>query len=92
VIEKDDGTSKPFLIVAPNGSKAWYVAEAVRLADGSSTVASTTTASTRRPTAGDRVVLTPDYASHDAGECVSVGLCDCLESCAARAGAGPWVG
>jgi hypothetical protein len=41
VIETDDGTSRPFLIAAPNGSKAWYLAAAVRLADGSSTGAST---------------------------------------------------
>ena len=41
VIERDDGSSKPFHVKASNGTMWWYVAEAVRLADGSSTGAST---------------------------------------------------
>ncbi len=53
-------SDKPFHVEF-GGRRWWYVAEAVRLADDAPAADG---AATRRPTTGDRVVLTADYASH----------------------------
>ena len=68
VIAADDSSDVPFSVRAPDGRTWWYMAQAVQLASAAGTTPTPAPApapaSTGRPTTGDRVSLTADFASH----------------------------
>eukprot|EP00002_Diphylleia_rotans_P026181 TRINITY_DN5209_c0_g1_i1.p1 TRINITY_DN5209_c0_g1~~TRINITY_DN5209_c0_g1_i1.p1 ORF type:complete len:1235 (-),score=181.18 TRINITY_DN5209_c0_g1_i1:275-3979(-) len=61
VVIQNDGSSKPFQVKAPNGSTWWYVAAALRLADGESVRDAVPSAPTGVITEGSQVILSANY-------------------------------